>query len=227
MAYCEDADLWDFGVPRGSIPNPARLAADPPASASTDAIELDGHGFELDDPVTFRAEAGGSLPSPLVAGTQYYAIPVGESYFKVAASAGGAVIDLTTAGSGVVVIAPLPTEKAREFATALIDDMIPSHAVPLTAPYPPIVVMTCAELAAAKLAARQGAASVSLSGVADAARKRLERWAQGIPIRGTNTSAQTPTNLARSATALAAPALDVRGWNRWGGTGSGGGCGCP
>jgi len=224
VAYCEDADLWDFGVPRGSIPNPGRLAADPPASASTDAIELDGHGFELDDPVTFRAEGGGSLPSPLVAGTTYYAIPAGESYFKVSATAGGAAIDLTTAGSGVVVNAPLPTEKAREFASALIDNMLPSHAVPLTAPYPPIIVMTCAELAAAKLAARSGAASVSLSATADAARKRLEGWAKGVPLRGTNTSAQTPTNLAQSAVA---PPLDARGYTQNFGTGNGRGrCGC-
>jgi hypothetical protein len=223
--YCTTSDLYDFGLPRGGIPNPARLAADPPASASTNAIELDGHGFATDDPVSFRAEAGGSLPAPLVAGTIYYAIPLSEGYFSVAETAGGAAIDLTTAGSAVVVHTPLPVDAAIEFASALIDDMLPAHVVPLTAPYPPIVVMSCAELAAAKLAARSGAASVSLTAMADAARKRLERWGQGIPLRGTNVSAQTPANLAQSATA---PALDVRGFRRWGGTGDGGGsCGCP
>lgn len=222
--YCEEKDLWDFGVPRGSIPNAGRLAAEPPASASTDRIELDGHGFASGDPVSFRAEGGGSLPAPLVAGTIYYALPYSEGYFQVSATAGGAAIDLTTAGEGVVVLTPLPIDAAIEFASALIDDMIPSHAVPLTAPYPPIITMTCAELAAAKLAARSGAASVSLTGTADAARKRLERWAQGVPVRGTGASAQTPTNLAQSAVA---PALDVRGYTRWGGTGNGGGaCGC-
>lgn len=221
MGYCAESDLYDFGIPRGGIPNPGRLAADPPASASTDAIELDGHGFVLDGLVSFRAEAGGTLPSPLVAGTTYYAKPVNDAYFQVSATAGGAAIDLTTAGSGVVVLTPLPISEAIEFASALIDDMIPSHAVPLTVPYPPIIVMTCAELAAAKLAARSGSASVSLAGTADAARKRLERWATGVPVRGTGASAQTPTNLAQSATA---PALDTRGWTRWGGTGGGGGC---
>ncbi len=223
-SYCSESDLYDFGIPRGGIPNPGRLAADPPANATTDAVELDVHGFVADDPVSFRAEAGGSLPSPLVAGVAYYAKPVGESYFQVAAAPGGAAIDLTTAGSGVLVLAPLPIAAAIEFASALIDDMIPAHAVPLQEPYPPIVVMTCAELAAAKLAARSGTASVSLSATADAARKRLERWAQGIPLRGTGASAQTPTNLAQSATA---PLLDTRGWARWGGIGGGNGrCGC-
>jgi hypothetical protein len=220
-SYCSPDDLWDFGVPRGGIPNPGRLAADPPASASTNAVELDGHGFAEGDPVSFRAEGGGSLPSPLVAGTTYYAKPTSESYFQVAASPGGAAIDLTTAGSGVVVNAPLPIDAAIEFASALIDDMLPAHAVPLVEPYPPIITMTCAELAAAKLAARSGAASVSLTVMADAARKRLERWATGVPVRGTGTSAQTPTNLAQSVTA---PALDSRGYRRWGGTGDGNGC---
>lgn len=223
MAYCVESDLYDFGLPRGGIPNPARLAAEPPASVSSNAIELDGHGFALNDPVSFRAEAGGSLPSPLVAGTTYYAIPAGEGYFQVAATSGGAAIDLTTTGSGVVVLTPLPIDAAIEFASALIDDMLPSHVVPLTAPYPPIVVMTCAELAAAKLAARSGSASVSLTAMADAARKRLERWAQGVPLRGTNTAAQIPTNLAQVGS-LTAPPIDVRGWRRWGGTGDGNGC---
>jgi hypothetical protein len=210
--------LWDFGVPRGGIPNAGRLAPEPPASVSSNAIELDGHGFASGDPVSFRAEGGGSLPLPLVEGTTYYAIPVGQNHFQVAASAGGAAIDLTTAGEGVVVLEPLPTEAAREYATALIYDMLPAHAVPLAEPYPPIVVMTCAELAAAKLAARSGSASVSLAATADAARKRLERWAQGVPLRGTGSAEQTPTNLAQSAVA---PALDVRGYAQNFGTGNG------
>lgn len=222
MGYCAESDLYDFGVPRGGIPNPGRLAAEPPASASTNAIELDGHGFTLNDPVSFRAEAGGSLPAPLVASTTYYAIPAGDSYFRVAAAPDGAAIDITTAGSGVVVLTPLPIAEAIEYASALIDDMLPAHAVPLEAPYPPIVVMTCAELAATKLAVRSGSASVSLSGTADVARKRLERWAQGVPLRGANTSGQTPANLARSAVA---PTLDSRGYTQFFGIGSRGGRG--
>lgn len=222
MAYCTERDLYSFGVPRGGVPNAGRLTAEPPANATTDAIELDCHGFAADDLLTFRAEAGGSLPSPLVAGTVYYAKPVSESFFQVAATAGGAAIDLTTAGSAVVVTTPLPIDEAIEFASALIDNMLPSHAVPLAEPVPAIVRMTCAELAAAKLGAVSGATSVSLSATADAARKRLEAWAKGIPLRGEGASAQTPTNLAVSA---AAPALDVRGYSEFFGMRRGR-CGC-
>src|SRR6188474_2155774 len=190
MGYCSESDLWDFGVPRGSIPNGGRLAAEPPASTTSSAIELDGHGFALNDPVSFRAEAGGTLPAPLVASTTYYAKPIDGAYFQVAAAADGVAITLTTAGSGVVVLEPLPIDAAIDFASALIDDMLPAHAVPLAEPYPTIIVVTCAELAAAKLAARSGSASVSLTGTLDAARKRLERWGQGVPLRGTGSSGQ-------------------------------------
>ncbi len=224
MPYCTESDLYDFGIPRGAIPNGGRLAADPPASTSTNAIELDGHGFASGDLVAFRAEGGGSLPSPLAEGTTYYALPVNDTHFQVSLTDGGAAVDLTTAGSGVVVLTPLPIDAAIAFASALIDNMIPAHAVPLAEPYPPIVVMTCAELAAAKLAARSGSSSVSLTATADAARKRLEHWAKGIPLRGTGASAQTPTNLAQSAVA---PTLDVRGYAQHFGTGNGRGrCGC-
>ena len=87
MAYSSPADLYAFGVPRGALPNPGRLAG--VVSAADNTIELDVHGFALDDLVSFRAEAGGSLPLPLVAGADYYAIPVRESYFSVASVAGG------------------------------------------------------------------------------------------------------------------------------------------
>lgn len=219
MPYSTPADLWDFGVPRSAIPNAGQLAPEPPANVTTDAIELDGHGLESGDPVMFRAEAGGSLPAPLVAGTTYYALPLNDSYFQVSATAGGAAINLTTAGSAVVVITPLPVDKAIEYADALIDNMLPAHAVPLTDPVPPIIRMTSAELAAGKLASRCGSISVTLSAAVDAATKRLERWAKGISLRGTNTATQTPTNLATSASA---PALDSRGYSEFFGLRRGG-----
>jgi hypothetical protein len=182
------------------------------ASASANTIALDVHGFDEGDPVSFRAEAGGSLPAPLVEGTTYYAVPAGDNAFSVAATAGGAAIDLTTAGALYIVIAPLPIAPAIAWASRVIDDMLPAHIVPLTEPVPEIVRMTAAELAAGKLASRGGFASKSLTEIVDLARKRLERWAQGIPIRGEN--APEPAGLAVSATA---PYRDVRGWQRFGG----------
>lgn len=210
MAYCEFSDLFEHGVSRGALRNEGRLVDS--ASVSSNTFELDVHGFDSGQELTFRAEAGGSLPSPLVAGTIYYAVPVSESRFSVAATSGGAAIDLTTAGSGVVVVAELSESSAREWASRMIDDMIPAHLVPLISPYPATVVMTCAELAAGKLLSLQGQQSRSLGEIADAARKRLERWGRGVPIRGTN--APKAAALAASASA---PYNDGRGWRTYGG----------
>lgn len=209
MDYCAPADLYLFGLPRGALPNPGRLAA--AVSASTDSITLDGHGFSLNDVVSFRAEASGALPSPLVAGTEYYAIPRTESTFAVAATSGGSAVDFTTAGTRVVVTSPLPIASAIAWASALIDDMLPAHVVPLVAPIPELVKMTCAELAAGKLMTRSGTASKSLTEMVLSARKVLERWAKGVPLR--NAEAQPRANLAVGVTAVA---RDIRGWRAFG-----------
>jgi len=209
--YCDPADLHDFGLPRGAIPNPGRLAGS--VSAASNTIELDGHGFALGDAVAFRAESGGTLSSPLAAGVTYYAIPVTDDAFSVSTTLGGAALDILTNGLGVIVIAPLPILQSIEWASRLIDDMLPAHVVPLVAPYPPLVRMTCAELAAGKLVGSSGATSKSLTEMVDYARTRLTRWAKGVPIRGEN--APKAANLS---TAAALPYLDSRGWNRFGGT---------
>jgi hypothetical protein len=211
VAYSAVADLHAFGLPRGALPNPARLAAS--VLASTDAFTLDEHGFSTDDPITLRAEAGGSLPSPLVASTTYYTIPLTASTFRVAAAAAGAAINLTTDGARVLVIAPAPVDQAIAWADRMIDESCPGHLVPFTDPVPDIVRMTSAELAAGKLLAMRGAASKSLGDMVDAAQKRLARWAKGVPIRDANATASA--NLAVSATV---PYLDSRGWSRFGGT---------
>lgn len=203
-SYCEPADLYAFGLPRGSIPHPGRLAGAVSISANT--VELDVHGFAQNDLVSFRAEAGGALPAPLVVGTDYYVIPVTESTFQVATASGGVAVDLTTAGSRFVVIAPLPVAATIAAISSLIDDMLPGHVVPLTAPYPEIVRLTAAELVSQRLGLRGGPE------VVDTAFKRLARWAKGIPIRGTN--APTSAGLAVSA---AAGYSDSRGWNTYGG----------
>lgn len=210
--YCSAGDLYQFGLPRGALPNPGRLAAFVDATANT--ITLNTHGFAQDDPVSFRAEAGGSLPAPLGEGLYYFAAPVTDDSFSVALTASGAVIDLLTEGTRTIVIAPLPIAAAISWASRVIDDMLPAHLVPLALPVAEIVRMTCAELAAGKLLSRTGAQSKSLSEIVDAANKRLSRWALGVPIRGEN--APAPANLATSATV---PYRDSRGWSQFGGIG--------
>jgi len=155
-------------------------------SVDTNSFELEGHGLGANASVSFRAEAGGSLTSPLVAGTRYYALVVDDDHFQVSLTSGGAAVDLLTTGSRVLLITPLPIDAKIEYASELIQDLIPSALLPLVQPYPRIVVMTCAELAAGALGYYAGEVSKSMSELLDLARKRLDRWSKGVPIRGTN-----------------------------------------
>jgi hypothetical protein len=209
LAYCDPSDVYDYGLPRGSVPRNGRLAY--AVDTSADTIELDGHGFADGDVITFRAEAGGALPTPLAAGTPYYVIVVNDYLFQISATEGGAAVNLSTAGESVVVIPPDPVPAACDWGARIIDDQMPAHAVPLTAPYPEIVVMTNAELAAWKLLAKAGAATISLSEMTKEVRARLARWAAGVPIRGTN----EPT--ATSQAASAAVPRTTGSWSRYGG----------
>lgn len=211
-AYCDTADLYSYGLPRGGLANPGRLIAS--ISAGADTFALDGHGLSTGDPVAFRAESGGTLPDPIVEATTYYAIAVSDDTFSVSVAVDGAAINLTTAGTYVLAIVPLPIARAIGWASTQIDDMLPAHLVPLEAPYPPTVVMTAAELAAGKLGYFTGLESRSLSAVFDAAQKRLARWAKGVPLRGVNTP--TASNLAASSAGAAR--LDRRGWSNCDGT---------
>lgn len=211
MGYCEPADLYSFGLPRGVVSNPGRLAGS--AASVTSSIVLDAHGFASGDPVSFRAEAGGALPAPLVSGTTYYAVPVSEHEFRVASSAGGTALSFSTSGNRVVVVAPLPISPAIEWASRRIDESLPAHVVPLEKPYPEVVVMTCAELAAGKLLSMTGKASKSLTLMVDDARKVLARWAKGVPVRGS--AVETRANKAVSASAGYTDSFGWRGWGRW------------
>lgn len=208
--YSTVADLYAYGLPRGALPNPARLAA--AVLASSDVFTLDEHGFATDDPVSFRAEAGGSLPSPLVAGTTYYAIALTASTFKVAAAAAGAALDLTTDGTRVLVIAPVPVAQAIAWADRLIDQMVVGHVVPFTTPVPDIIKHASAQLAAGKLLAMRGATSKSIGDLVADVQKLLARWGKGAPVRDANATAS-----ANASAVATVPYADRRGWSRWGG----------
>jgi hypothetical protein len=205
--YCTESDLYEHGLPRGSVSNPARLIAS--GSIAANALELDGHGFAEGDAVQFRAEAEGSLPSPLVAGVIYYASPVGAFSFSVKATPTGGVINLATTGAGVLVFTELPIAAAIEWATRTIDEMLPAHVVPLEAPIPAMVRITAGELAAGKLAAYGGSADKALTSILDAAQVRLARWAKSIPLRGDN----VPVAATLAVVSTAAP----NAWTTYGG----------
>ncbi len=212
--YCARADVYAFGVPRGAIPHEGRLALSVDTTANTFA--LGDHSFATGDPVHFRAEIGGSLPAPLVAGVVYYAIATTDDTFQVSAALLGAAIDLTTAGSEILVIAPLPIDQAIAYGARVIDQALVAHGVPLEAPYPELVVMTNAELAAGKLGYFSGGTSKSLADMIVVAQKRLDDWARGVPVRGANTAPEERTNLAATMPTATAAARDCRGWSRFG-----------
>lgn len=79
-----------FVVPNGGSPKEFF------ALASADLIYCASHGYSDGQTIVFY---GNTPPAPLVAGTTYYTRDCTTDSFKVAATAGGAAIDITTAGS--------------------------------------------------------------------------------------------------------------------------------
>jgi phage gp36-like protein len=211
-AYCTLADLYKHGLPRGGLPNPGRLVAD--VDTGTEILTLDGHGFAEDEALIFRAEGGGSLPAPLVEGTTYYAIPLTQSTFSVSATEGGAAVNLTTAGSRIVVVTELPVAEAIGWASAMVDDFLIGHVVPLDAPYPVSVVSAAADLAIARLLESTGAMSEQLEQRRTRALDLLKRWSKGTPIRGAIVPAAANVAVVRSLSTVG----DARGWSPVGGT---------
>ncbi|HEU4431452.1 MAG TPA: hypothetical protein VFT98_22015 [Myxococcota bacterium] len=203
--YCQPDDLYRYAVPPGSFPNPGRLVA--AVDTATDILTLDGHGLRADAEILFRAEAGGSLPAPLVAGTTYYAIVLTDATFKVAATAGGAAINLTTAGVNVIMIAELPFVEKIEMASAEVDELT-GHPTPLDPPYPVSVIAYTAMRAADLMLLHTGQAP-SVLGEEQRAIMREQRaaWRKGIPIRG----AVVPPS-ANLAVTGSASSSDPRGW---------------
>lgn len=210
-SYASREDLYRYGLPRGLLANPAQSLGS--VSSSTDVMTLDGHGFETGTPLLFRAEEGGSLPSPLVAGTTYYAIRLTDSTFQASATSGGAALNLTTDGQFVMVSTSLDStiDAELERYSRLVDSYLPAHAVPLESPFPSVVVGIVAELAAASLLAIRGQASALVQGKAEQTRKELARLLKGVPLRDSRATA--PTNLA-----IAASSSSGRGWATTDGT---------
>lgn len=68
------------------------------ADAGTDVISATAHGFEDGDPVYVQSTT--TLPAGLSANTIYYVRDKTTDSFKLAATSGGAAIDITSTGSG-------------------------------------------------------------------------------------------------------------------------------
>ena len=181
MGYCERSDVFRW-FPRGGVSNPARFVS--AVSASSETLTVDGHGLQLNDEVTFRAESGGTLPSPLVAGTTYYAIPVTDSTFQISTTSGGAAVNITTTGSNTLLIVQLPWDEWIESATSEMECTLPAHVVPLVSPYPAVVTRYTAGLVAEMAMIFCGVNSEAIATQMDRVREELKIWRKGIPIRG-------------------------------------------
>lgn len=181
VAYAVESDVYTYALPRGALGNPGRLVASMLAATST--VELIEHGFSAGTPITFRPADGGSLSSPLVAGTNYYALPINDSAFQVSATSLGAPITLTTDGVSVFVTQDLPWAALGERYSRFVDGFLPAHIVPLPSPYPVTVVAIVAELMAKRAQILSGVTSASMDEVEASAAKQLQRWASTMPVR--------------------------------------------
>lgn len=204
--YCSRADVT-ARLPPGTVVSPAGMLAS--CLASTDVLTYDGHGLETDDEVTVRAASAGTLSAPLVAGTIYYAIRLTNAAFKLAASAGGAALNITSDGVEMVVTREPKFDDVIEFVSRWADTFLPAHVVPLTAPIHPLVRGVVADVSAKRILNANGQDSAAVTAAELAGKAILERFAAGMPLRGG--TAQTPSNLAITATSVSSGS-DPRGW---------------
>ncbi len=70
--------------------------------AASDIFYAPGHGLVLNSTVCLQTVVGKVLPTGVVEFTTYYARDVTTDTFKLAATAGGAAINLTAVGSGIL-----------------------------------------------------------------------------------------------------------------------------
>lgn len=204
--YCSRGDVT-ARLPPGTVVSPAGILAS--CLASTDVLTYDGHGLETDDEVTVRAASAGTLSAPLVAGTIYYAIRLTNAAFKLAASAGGAALNITSDGVEMVVTREPKFDGVIEFVSRWADTFLPAHVVPLTAPIHPLVRGVVADVSAKRILNANGQDSAAVTAAELAGKAILERFAAGMPLRGG--TAQTPSNLAITATSVSSGS-DPRGW---------------
>lgn len=203
--YCSRSDVT-ARMPLGSITSAGGLTAS--ASATSNAITYDGHGLETDDPITVRAPEGGTLPSPLVAGTTYYARRVSNAAFELAATAGGAAIDLTTAGTELVISREPDFDYWIEFYSRWADTSLPGHLVPLEAPIHPLVIGIVADLVAKRMFNVGGWASATQTEAEVGSKQMLDRFAAGLVLRGASATASA----SLAVTATLSDTTDARGW---------------
>lgn len=77
------------------------------ANADTNVLTITGRTVADEDIIRF-SNSGGTLPAPLTVATDYHVRDQSGQTFKVATAAGGAELDLTTAGTGTHCVGEVP-----------------------------------------------------------------------------------------------------------------------
>lgn len=98
--------LWGAGIYKGYAPN-AGAPKEFIATAATDTITCPGHGYVDTNKIVFY---GDTVPAGLIEGTVYFVRDATADTFKVTATAGGAAIDLTSAGGSACVVSTITEE---------------------------------------------------------------------------------------------------------------------
>jgi hypothetical protein len=106
------------------------------ANSTTDILTATGHDFVNGVPVRFT-NTGGALPGGIVADTDYFVVNVSGDNFQISATVGGAVVALTSNGSGTNIVTErrlgdgdVSTDLIREYTDAsIIWDVLVRHEV--------------------------------------------------------------------------------------------------
>jgi hypothetical protein len=215
--YCtrDDALGW---VNQGAVTNPRRTIA--AVYTDTDTLAIDDHRLKTGYVVQLwlPRNGAGEMAEPLIEGTVYYAIRLSDSTFQVAATpadaATGNPIDITTEGCDMKLVAQIPWDAYIEGRSAKLDEQAIGNAFPLAeGAAVPIVVRDLVSIQVLGDAARfVGSTDIDLSEEQERARKELEIWATGKPLRAKEAPAST--NTAVSGPPLSGSAADSRGWRR-------------
>lgn len=98
------AGFWNNGTSTfyGYAPLGAFVGVFAMTDAALDVIHLPGHGLVLNNTVVLQTVVGKALPTGVVESTVYYVRDVTTDTFKLSATAGGAAINLTAVGAGIV-----------------------------------------------------------------------------------------------------------------------------
>jgi hypothetical protein len=215
--YCTKADALSW-VTQGSVTNPRRAIA--AVHTDTDTLAADDHRLATGSEVQLwlPRNGAGEMAEPLVEGAVYYAIRLSDSTFQVAATpadaAAASPVNITSEGCNMKLGAQIPWDAYIEGRSAKLDEQAIGNAFPLADGEPiPIVVRDLVSIQVLGDAARfVGKTDIDLSEEQERARKELEIWATGKPLRAKE--APAPTNTAVSGPRLSGSAADPRGWSR-------------